>query len=115
MTDENKNDDSKSTKRTVTEEIEGVGNQVLERVQDLVRQGNVRRLIIKTADNKVIIDTTLTLGAVAGGVIGLALGIPAMVIATLAATVARVKIEVVREITEEDVKTNKKKVEIKDE
>lgn len=111
MSDENKD----TNKKTVTEEIEGVGNQLLERLQELVRQGNVRRLIVKTADNKVIIDTTLTLGAVAGGVIGLTLGIPAMIVATLAATVARVKIEVVREITEEDVKSNKKKVEIKDE
>lgn len=111
MSDEN----NTSNKKTVTEEIEGVGNQILERVQDLVRQGNVRRLIVKTADNKVIIDTTLTLGAVAGGVIGLTLGLPVMVVAALAATVARVKVEVVREITEEDVKTNKKKVEIKDE
>jgi len=110
MTDENK-----STKKTVTEEIEGVGNQVLERVQELVRQGNVRRLIIKTADNKVIIDTTLTLGAVASSVIGLTLGLPLMVVTALAATVARVKVEIVREITDEDVKTNKKKVEIKNE
>ncbi len=113
MTDEN--NENKTAKKTVTEEIEGVGGQVLERVQDLVRQGNVRRLIVKTADNKVIVDTTLTLGAVAGGVIGLTLGPIAMVIGALAATVARVKIEVIREITDEDVKTNKKKVEIKKE
>lgn len=111
MNDENK---TENTKKTVTEEIEGVGNQIMERVQDLVRQGNVRRLIIKTADDKVIVDTTLTLGAVGGGILGFTLGLPLMVVATLAAVVARVKVEVIREITEEDVQVGKKKVEIKD-
>ncbi|MCU0474669.1 MAG: DUF4342 domain-containing protein [Anaerolineae bacterium] len=111
MSDENKSTDNK--KKTVSEEIEGVGNQVVERVQDVIRQGNVRRLIVKTADDKVIIDTTLTLGAAAGGVLGLMLGWPILVITTLAAIVARVKVEIIREVTDEDVKA-KKKVEIND-
>lgn len=105
MSDENK---TTNTKKTVTEEIEGVGSQLVERVQDVIRQGNVRRLVVKTADDKVIIDTTLTLGAAAGGVIGLMLGWPILVITTLAAIVARVKVEIIREVTDEDVKTKKK-------
>lgn len=109
-------DEKNTTKKTtISEEFEGVGNQILERVQELIRQGNIRRLVIKTADDKVIIDTTLTVGAAAGGVLGFALGLPLVVVATLAAIVARVKVQIIREITEEDVRDNKKKVEIKDE
>lgn len=111
------NDENKNTSKTVTEEIEGVGNQVVERLQDVLRQGNVRRLIVKSADDKIIIDTTLTLGAVAGGLIGLMTGPIGLIIAALGATIARLKIEVIREITDTDVQQggSKSKVEIKDE
>lgn len=112
MTDE-KNKES----RTITEEIEGVGNQVMERVQDLIHQGNVRRLIIKTADDRVLVDTTLTLGAIAGTVLGLMTGPFGAIVAAVGATVARLKVEIVREITDEDVTDGgkKAKIEIKDE
>jgi hypothetical protein len=111
------NDENKNTGKTVTEEIEGIGNQVVDRVQDLLRQGNVRRLIVKSADDKIIIDTTLTLGAVAGGLIGLMTGPIGLIIAALGATIARLKIEVIREITDTDIQQggSKSKVEIKDE
>src|SRR5688500_20323944 len=110
-------DEKNKESRTVTEELEGVGNQVIERVQELIRQGNVRRLIIKTADDRVLIDTTLIVGAIAGPVLGLMTGPFAAIIAAVGATVARLKIEVVREIMEEDVQIGgkKAKIEIKDE
>jgi hypothetical protein len=110
-------DEKNKESRTVTEELEGVGNQVIERVQELIRQGNVRRLIIKTADDRVLIDTTLTVGAIAGTVLGLMTGPFAAIIAAVGATFARLKIEVVREIMEEDVQIGgkKAKIEIKDE
>lgn len=111
MTDENKKEG-----RTVSEELEGVGNQIAERVQDLLHQGNIRRLIIKTSDDRVLLDTTLTVGAVTSTVFGLMFPIGA-VLATIGATFARLKIEVVREITDGDVSTGgkKSKIEIKDE
>lgn len=110
-------DEKKKEGRTITEEIEGVGNQIIEQVQDLVRQGNVRRLIVKTADDRVLLDTTLTVGAVAGTVLGLMMGPMLALLATIGATFARLKVEIVREISDEDVSDGgkKAKIEIKDE
>ncbi|MBC6955232.1 MAG: DUF4342 domain-containing protein [Chloroflexi bacterium] len=110
-------DEKNKQAKTITEELEGVGNQVVEHVQELIRQGNVRRLIIKTADDRVLIDTTLTVGAIAGTVLGLMAGPIGAIIAAVGATVARLKIEIVREITDSDVTQGgaKSKIDIKDE
>jgi len=86
-------------KRTITEEIEVAGNQVVERVQELVKEGNVRRLIIRSSDDKVLLEMPLTVGAVGVGAIALAAPWLAA-LGAFAALVARVKIEIVRELGE---------------
>lgn len=88
-------------KRTFSEELEMAGNQVVEHVQEVIRQGNVRRIIIRTSDDKVLLDTTLTVGALAGGALAVIYW-PLAAIAAIAAAVARVKVEIVREIGEDD-------------
>ncbi len=98
--------------RTITEELEMAGSQLLERVQDAIREGNVRRLIIRTGDDRVLLDTTLTVGAVAGA---MALVYwPLAAIAAIAAAVARVKVEIVREVVdaEADVPGGRARIEI---
>ena len=94
---EQKSPESTEDKRTFTEEIEVAGNQVVERVQELVKEGNVRRLIIRNADDKVLLEMPLTIGAVAGGAIAIAVPWLAA-LGAFAALVTRVKIEIVREI-----------------
>jgi hypothetical protein len=89
--------ESTTDKRTISEEIEVAGNQVVERVQELVKEGNVRRLIIRNPDDKILLEMPLTVGAVAGGVIALATPWLAA-LGAFAALVARVKIEIIREI-----------------
>jgi hypothetical protein len=89
--------ESTTEKRTFSEEIEVAGNQVVERVQELVKEGNVRRLIIRNPDDKILLEMPLTVGAVAGGVIALATPWLAA-LGAFAALVARVKIEIIREI-----------------
>jgi len=85
-----------STGKTFSEQVEVAGNQLVERVQEMVKQGNARRLIIRNAENEVLMDINLTVGAVAGGVVVLgAWWIAAL--AVIAALVARVKVEIVRE------------------
>jgi uncharacterized protein DUF4342 len=86
-------------KKTLTEELEVAGNQAVERVKELVAEGNVRRLIIKNTDDDILIEMPLTVGAVAGGAIVLAAPWLAA-LGAFAALVARVKIEIVREISE---------------
>lgn len=98
MTDQNP--ETHEDKKTFTEEIEVAGNQVVERVKELVAQGNVRRIIIRSADNDVLLEMPLTVGAVAGGVLAFATPWLAA-IGAFAALVARVKIEIVREIDPE--------------
>jgi len=108
MTDENKTQD---TQETVTEpvaenaggkakefgeQLEVAGNQLVDKVQELINQGNVRKIIIRTADDKELINVSLTVGAVIGGVAALAAPWLAA-LGAIAALVARVKIEVVRE------------------
>lgn len=116
MTNDHDNIQSDGKKRTWTEELEVAGSQVVDRIQDIVRQGNVRRIIIKTADDRVLLNTTLTVGTLAGGALALIGGLPLAVISVIAAAVARVKIEIVRELADGEVLPDdgKRKIEISD-
>jgi hypothetical protein len=59
-------------KRTITEEIEIAGSQLVERVNGLLAEGKVRQLRIKAEDGDVYLETPLTIGVLAGGAITLA-------------------------------------------
>lgn len=81
--------------RTVAEELNVAGNQLVERVQDLVKEGNVRRIILKDANGKVLLEMPLTLGVVAGA--GVALFAPVLAaIGAVAALVTRINIVIER-------------------
>lgn len=100
------------TKRTIVEEFEMIGNQVVDKIKELIQQGNVRRLIIKTQDGRTLLDTTLTVGVGIGGVLGIMGGIPLALLATAVALLAKVKIEIVREVEAGDILESKQKVKI---
>ena len=53
-----------SEDKTFTEEIKTTGEQLLATVKELVREGNVRRLIVKNEEGKTLIEIPLTLGVV---------------------------------------------------
>lgn len=80
---------------TWMEEIEVAGSQLVERVKELVAEGNVRRLILRTHDDKLIMEIPLTAGAVVGGVVTLFAPLLAA-LGALAALVARIKVQIVR-------------------
>jgi hypothetical protein len=99
MSEELKTPETKTTEpqaKTFTEQLEVTGNQLVDQVQDLVKQGNVRKVIIKSADDKELLEVSLTVGALAGGAVALAAPWLAA-LGAIAALVARVKIEIVRE------------------
>ncbi len=102
---------------TVTEELEMAGNQVVDRLKDIVKQGNIRRIIVKTQDGRELLNTTVTMGAVAGGALAMLGGAPLALLGVAAAALARVKVEIVRELQEGDVlpDNGKTKIEITDE
>ena len=98
------------------EEVEVAGSDLVERVKDLVQEGNVRRLIIRNANNDVLLEVPLTPVVVVGGVATIINPILAA-LGALAALIAKLKIEVVRidtvdedaevvEISSDDVNSN---------
>jgi hypothetical protein len=82
--------------RTFNEELEVAGSQLVERVRELIEEGNVRRLIIRNQDGRALLEIPLTFGAVAGG--ALLIFYPVLAgLAAIGALIAHLKIEIVRE------------------
>lgn len=77
------------------EEIEVAGSQLVERVKELVSEGNVRRLIVRTPDDRVLIEIPLTAGIAVGGVVTIFAPVLAA-LGALAALIAHMKIQIIR-------------------
>lgn len=91
--------EKRTKKRTWVEEIEVTGAQLVERIKELVAEGNTRRVIIRTQDGSEIMTVPLTVGVVAGGILTLAAPLLAA-LGAAAALVSKVKLEVIREVEE---------------
>ncbi len=50
--------------RSVFEEIPVAGHKLLETVRELVRAGKVRRIVVRNANDRVVLDVPLTAGVV---------------------------------------------------
>lgn len=81
--------------RDWVEEMEVAGSELVERVKQLVAQGNVRRLIIRNANNEALIEVPLTPAVVLGGVATIFNPVLAA-LGAMAALIAKLKIEIVR-------------------
>ena len=81
--------------RTWSEEIEIAGNQLVQKAKELVAEGNVRRLILRTPDDSVVLEIPLMAGAVVGGVVTIFAPLLA-ILGAIASVLAHVKIEIVR-------------------
>ncbi len=92
--------DQNNGKKTFTEEIEIAGDQLIERIKEIVKEGNVRSLRLKASDGDIVLETPLTIGVVAGGAVALAAPWLA-VLGVIAALVTHVTVEVVREVEED--------------
>lgn len=78
-----------------TEEFRVDGDQVIAKVKELVNEGNVRRLILKTDDGKTLIEVPLTFGVIGVG-LGVLLAPVLAAIGAIAALVTRLNIVVER-------------------
>lgn len=86
----------KKPKRAWVEEIEVTGNQLVDRVKELLQDSNTKRVHIKAQDGKELMSVPLTFGVVVGGI--LTLGAPLLAaLGAAAALVGKVTLEVVRE------------------
>ncbi|BAO45728.1 DUF4342 domain-containing protein [Thiolapillus brandeum] len=77
------------------EEIWVTGNELVERIRELVAEGNVRRLIIRKPDGDSLLEIPLTAGVVVGGAVTLVAPVLAA-IGALAALIKDFKLEVIR-------------------
>jgi len=72
-----------------TEEFHVNGEELLAKIKKLVHEGNIRRIIIKDKDDKVLIEFPLTVG-----VVGLILAPTLAAVGTIAALVSEANIVV---------------------
>lgn len=102
MTEEKKD----GTKRT--EEFKLSGGELVDKIKELIHQGNIRRIILKNEDGKTLIEIPLTLGLV-----GVALMPVFAAVGAIAALVARLTlvVEKVEDTKAEDTKVEDPKVE----
>ena len=82
--------------RSWTEEIKVTGSELVDRIKELMEEGNVRRLIIRKPDGESLLEIPLTAGVAVGGVVTIMAPVLAA-IGALAALIAEFKVEVVRE------------------
>ncbi|MCX6240657.1 MAG: DUF4342 domain-containing protein [Bacteroidetes bacterium] len=85
----------------IKEEFRVKGEELVEKVKQLIHEGNVRRLIIKDETGKVYLEIPVTFGVI-GAIIAPLLA----AVGAIAAMVANLKIEVIR--SEDEKETEKK-------
>jgi hypothetical protein len=83
---------------TTTETFDVKGGHLVEKIKDLLHEGNVRRLIIKDADHKTVVEVPVTVG-----VVGFIVAPTMAAIAALAALAADYSIDVEREVVDTTV------------
>jgi hypothetical protein len=100
-------EDQDKTKNEWREEFEIKGRDLVERVKELIREGNVRKLIIYKSDGNILMEVPLTASVIAGSAM-LVLTPVLAAIGAAAAFLAEVKIEVVR-MSDVEVEEQKRK------
>lgn len=94
-------DDPKNPWKTFSEEVEVAGHQLVNEVNRLIAEGNVRKLEIRSEKGDVFLSVPLTAGAFAGGVVAITAPWLAA-IGAIAGLVGKVKLEIVRQEPEAD-------------
>jgi len=88
-------DEGKKEEHTWIEVIDVYAKDLVDRVKELIKAGNVRRLIIRKPGGDVLLEIPLTAGVAVGSVMTLFAPVLAAV-GAMAALLTMVKIEVVR-------------------
>lgn len=95
-------EDNRKAWQTFTEEMEIAGNQLVNEINRLVAEGNVRRIELRSESGDVFLSIPLTAGALAGGVVALTAPWLA-VIGAIAGVVAKVRLGIVRAAPSEKI------------
>ncbi|MEJ2662446.1 MAG: DUF4342 domain-containing protein [Spirochaetia bacterium] len=83
----------------IGEEIKVKGEELLKKVKEIVHQGNIRKIIIKNGEGRVMLEIPLTIG-----VVGAAFAPILAAVGALAALAMDFKIEVIKREPEEQDK-----------
>lgn len=83
--------DTGSTHDRIREEIWVKGNDLVDKVKELIKKGNVTRVIVKNEEGKILVEIPVTLG-----VVGTVLAPTAAILGGVAAFVTKCKIEIER-------------------
>jgi hypothetical protein len=81
--------EKKDNKRTWQEEFKVSGSELIDKIKELVHEGNIRRIILKNEEGKTMLEIPLTLGLV-----GAALAPVLAAVGAVAALVAKLTIVV---------------------
>lgn len=93
-------DNAKDDAKTRYDEFNVSGSDLLQRVKDLVREGNVRRVFIKNSDGRTLLEIPLTAGVGVAAVAALAA--PVLVaVGAIAAMLSNVTVGVERTVEDE--------------
>lgn len=84
------------TARRWTEEMEVAGGELVDKVKELIAEGNVRRIVIRRQDGNKMMEIPLTAGAIAGGLVLYVAPILAA-LGALAALVSHLRVEIERD------------------
>lgn len=93
------NDKEKQSGKFRQEEFKLSGGEIIDKIKDIIHQGNIRRITIKDEKGKTIVEFPLTLG-----VVGAALMPHMAAIGAIAALVTRMTIVVEKEVEEDEKK-----------
>jgi hypothetical protein len=88
MADEEKKEE-KTTGKTRTEEFKLSGGEILNKIKELIHEGNIRRIILKDENGKTFLEIPLTVG-----IIGAALAPVLAAVGAIAALVSKLTIVV---------------------
>jgi len=88
MADEEKKEE-KTTGQTRTEEFKLSGGEILNKIKELIHEGNIRRIILKDENGKTFLEIPLTVG-----IIGAAFAPVLAAIGAIAALVSKLTIVV---------------------
>lgn len=100
--------------KTIFDELEVAGKQIYKRVNEIIREGNVRRIIIKDKRGETLIETPLIWGA--GGIGTMMVFTPFLsAVSFVALMVSEATITVERSATFDDKEVEADEIEVVDE
>ncbi len=82
--------------RTIVEEIAVRGNELVDKVKDLIQQGNVRRLVVRRPSGEALVEIPLTAGVGIAGVLTLMTPVLAA-LGAMAALLADFRVQIERD------------------